>query len=100
VIHYLCSDHTPTARQTEPGVALLADQLQDHGLTKAEVLQLCNLAPTLPVELYCVSGGAELFHTFTNARLSALLRGFISRSSSEREIGIRERAKWRMPIKI
>lgn len=69
MIHYLCSDHTPTARQTDEGVALLADQLQDHGLTKAEVLQLCNLAPTLPVELYCVSDGAELFNTFTNARL-------------------------------
>jgi hypothetical protein len=71
VIHYLCSDHTPTARQTEPGVALLADELQDHGLTKAEVLQLCNLAPTLPVELYCVSGhGAQLFRTSTNAQLT------------------------------
>ena len=55
VIHYLCSVYSPTARQTDEGVARLADELQDHDLTKGEVLQICNLAPTLPVELYCVS---------------------------------------------
>lgn len=54
VIKYLCSDHVPTARQTAEGVAGLADDLQDHHLTKGEVLQICNLAPTLPVELYAV----------------------------------------------
>ena len=55
VIHYLCSEYNSTARQTDEGVARLADELQDHDLTKGEVLQICNLAPTLPVELYCVS---------------------------------------------
>lgn len=55
MIRYLCSDHVPTARQTADGVAQLADTLQDHSLTKGEVLQIVNLAPTLPVELYAVS---------------------------------------------
>lgn len=55
MIHYLCSEHNRTARQTDEGIARLADELQDHDLTKAEVLQICNLAPVLPVELYCVS---------------------------------------------
>ena len=55
VIEYLCSDICPTSRQTEEGVAELANGLQDHGLVKAEVLQICNLAPVEPVELYGVS---------------------------------------------
>ena len=55
MLKYLCSDYNPTTRQSEDGVASLASGLQEHGLTKGEVLQLCNLAPTLPVELYCVS---------------------------------------------
>ena len=54
VIQYLCADYNATSRQTAEGVASLADGLQDHGLTKGEILQICNLAPTLPVELYCV----------------------------------------------
>ncbi|OWZ53504.1 hypothetical protein C345_00699 [Cryptococcus neoformans A2-102-5] len=55
VIKYLCSDLVPTSRQTPEGVAQLANELQDHQLTKAEVLQLCNLAPGEPVTLYSVS---------------------------------------------
>lgn len=33
--------------------------LAPHGLTKAEKLQLVNLAPTLPVELYVVRSGYD-----------------------------------------
>lgn len=55
MIKYLCSDLLPTSRQTSEGVQKLADGLQDHGLVKGEVLQICNLAPTQIVELYCVS---------------------------------------------
>jgi hypothetical protein len=43
-----------TSRQDDEGIRLLADRLQDYGLTKGEVLQICNLAPTEQVELYCV----------------------------------------------
>ncbi|WWD15725.1 hypothetical protein CI109_100147 [Kwoniella shandongensis] len=59
VIKYLCSEFNPTARQTPEGVAQLADELQDHQLTKAEVLQLCNLAPTEPVTLYAIIEEAD-----------------------------------------
>lgn len=51
-----------TPRQTEDGVATLADQLQDHGLTKGEVLQIVNLAPIEQVELYCVSSHLRLYN--------------------------------------
>jgi hypothetical protein len=54
-LKYLCSDYNYTSRQTDEGVASLADTLQDFGLTKGEVLQIVNLAPTEQVELYCVS---------------------------------------------
>lgn len=54
VIKYLCAEYNVTSRQTEEGVATLADSLQDHGLTKGEVLQIVNLAPIEMVELYCV----------------------------------------------
>lgn len=56
VLKYLCADFNPTARQTGDGVAAIANQLQDYGLTKAELLQMCNLAPTNHVGMYLVSG--------------------------------------------
>ncbi|KIR57766.1 hypothetical protein I314_06485 [Cryptococcus bacillisporus CA1873] len=59
VIKYLCSDLVPTSRQTPEGVAQLANELQDHQLTKAEVLQLCNLAPGEPVTLYSIIEEAD-----------------------------------------
>ncbi|WVO17009.1 hypothetical protein L204_104696 [Cryptococcus depauperatus] len=59
VIKYLCSDLVPTARQTIDGVAKLANELQDHQLTKAEVLQLVNLAPGEPVTLYSIIEEAD-----------------------------------------
>lgn len=55
VIKYLCADFNITARQTEEGVRELADRLQDYNLTKAELLQACNLAPRSQVGLYLVS---------------------------------------------
>jgi len=55
VLKYLCADYNITARQTEEGVAHLADALQDYRLTKAELLQACNLAPRSQVGLYLVS---------------------------------------------
>ncbi|WWC69684.1 uncharacterized protein I206_103627 [Kwoniella pini CBS 10737] len=54
VIKYLCQSYNLTSRQTADGVARLADELQDHDLTKAEVLQITNLAPTEVVELYAI----------------------------------------------
>jgi hypothetical protein len=54
VLKYLCADYNVTARQTEDGIASLADSLQDYDLTKAELLQACNLAPRSQVGLYLV----------------------------------------------
>lgn len=55
VIKYLCADFNVAARQTAHGIAQLADGLQDYGLTKAELLQVCNLGPRSQVGLYLVS---------------------------------------------
>ena len=62
---YLCSDYNYTSRQTDEGVASLADSLQDFGLTKGEVLQIVNLAPTEQVELYCVSPSLPFLQEFS-----------------------------------
>jgi hypothetical protein len=61
-IQYLSADFQPTRRQTEEGVAALTRALAPFELTKAEKLQVVNLAPTEPVELYVVS--TSLFTPF------------------------------------
>ncbi|KIL67759.1 hypothetical protein M378DRAFT_196791 [Amanita muscaria Koide BX008] len=53
-IQYLSSDYLPTSQQTPDGITRLAKGLAPFGLTKAEKLQVVNLAPTLPVELYVI----------------------------------------------
>lgn len=53
-IQYLSADFQPTASQTEEGIAQLVKGLSTYDLTKAEKLQVVNLAPTVPVELYAV----------------------------------------------
>ncbi|KAJ3481710.1 hypothetical protein NLI96_g7479 [Meripilus lineatus] len=53
-IQYLSADFQPTSSQTESGIAQLAKNLSSYDLTKAEKLQIVNLAPTEPVELYVI----------------------------------------------
>ncbi|PPQ66388.1 hypothetical protein CVT24_007217 [Panaeolus cyanescens] len=53
-ISYLSSDYLPTCKQTEQGISKLVKDLASYSLTKAEKLQIVNLAPTLPVELYVI----------------------------------------------
>ncbi|GLB38263.1 putative RNA polymerase Rpb4 [Lyophyllum shimeji] len=53
-IQYLSADYLPTARQTPEGITKLVKELAPYDLTKAEKLQVVNLAPTLPVELYVI----------------------------------------------
>ncbi|KAF9533299.1 HRDC-like protein [Crepidotus variabilis] len=53
-IGYLSSDYLPTSSQNEDGITSLVKSLADHDLTKAEKLQIVNLAPTRPVELYVI----------------------------------------------
>ena len=53
-IQYLSADYQPTISQTPAGITKLVKELAPIELTKAEKLQVVNLAPTEPVELYVV----------------------------------------------
>ncbi|KAF9072697.1 RNA polymerase Rpb4-domain-containing protein [Rhodocollybia butyracea] len=53
-IQHLSADYQPTRRQTETGITKLVKDLANYDLTKAEKLQIVNLAPTRPVELYVI----------------------------------------------
>jgi len=53
-IQYLSADFLPTSSQTSTGISQLVKDLDPFELTKAEKLQVVNLAPTEPVELYVV----------------------------------------------
>jgi len=53
-IGYLSANHLPNVSQTEEGITKLVKDLASYDLTKAEKLQIVNLAPTLPVELYVI----------------------------------------------
>ncbi|KAH8086000.1 HRDC-like protein [Cristinia sonorae] len=53
-IQYLSADYQPTVVQTETGITQLTKALGAYELTKAEKLQIVNLAPTEPVELYVI----------------------------------------------
>lgn len=53
-IQYLSADYQPTTLHTEAGIVQLTKNLAAFDLTKAEKLQVVNLAPTEPVELYVV----------------------------------------------
>ncbi|KIO10560.1 hypothetical protein M404DRAFT_995765 [Pisolithus tinctorius Marx 270] len=54
-IQYLSAEYQPMRQQCEAGVTQLVKDLAPFGLTKAEKLQVVNLAPTEAVELYVVS---------------------------------------------
>ncbi|KAI0699204.1 RNA polymerase Rpb4-domain-containing protein [Cytidiella melzeri] len=53
-IQYLSADYQPTACQSEAGITQLTQSLSSYELTKAEKLQIVNLAPVEPVELYVI----------------------------------------------
>ncbi|KAG7450120.1 uncharacterized protein BT62DRAFT_491902 [Guyanagaster necrorhizus] len=53
-IQYLSAEYQPTKSQTEQGITQLVKDLEKYALTKAEKLQVVNLAPTIPVELYVI----------------------------------------------
>ena len=54
-ISYLSASYQPTGQQSADGIANLVRGLGEYSLTKAEKLQIVNLAPMEPVELYVVS---------------------------------------------
>ncbi|CAL1713587.1 unnamed protein product [Somion occarium] len=51
-IQYLSADHQPSLKQTDASISQLTRSLSRFDLTKAEKLQIVNLAPTEAVELY------------------------------------------------
>lgn len=53
-IQYLSADYQPTSSQTDATVTQLTRNLATYDLTKAEKLQIVNLTPVEPVELYVV----------------------------------------------
>ncbi|TFY57529.1 hypothetical protein EVJ58_g6967 [Rhodofomes roseus] len=53
-IQHLSADYQPTVSQTEAGIVQLTKSLGQYDLTKAEKLQIVNLAPTEAVELYVI----------------------------------------------
>ncbi|EIN12316.1 hypothetical protein PUNSTDRAFT_124232 [Punctularia strigosozonata HHB-11173 SS5] len=70
-IQYLDAPYHPTARQTPQGITTLLKGLAPYGLTKAEKLQMANLAPTTAVELYTVV--EELEDRLTEAQINEVL---------------------------
>lgn len=59
-IQYLSAEYQPTSSQTPEGITQLVKDLGKYTLTKAEKLQVVNLAPTQPVELYVVRSAQSL----------------------------------------
>ncbi|KAA1473839.1 hypothetical protein DENSPDRAFT_882331 [Dentipellis sp. KUC8613] len=53
-IQYLSAEYQPTRAQTPAGITTLVKSLAPYGLNKSEKLQIVNLAPTEPVELYVI----------------------------------------------
>jgi len=53
-IQSLSDNYKPTISQTSTGITKLVKDLASFELTKAEKLQVVNLAPTEPVELYVI----------------------------------------------
>ncbi|KAJ4485518.1 hypothetical protein J3R30DRAFT_3401306 [Lentinula aciculospora] len=51
-IQHLSAEYQPTSSQTSTGITQLVKDLASYDLTKAEKLQIVNLAPMQPVELY------------------------------------------------
>ena len=60
-IQYLSADYQPTISQTSAGITKLVEDLASFELTRAEKLQVVNLAPTEPVELYVVCSASRYF---------------------------------------
>ncbi|KAG8214669.1 RNA polymerase Rpb4-domain-containing protein [Butyriboletus roseoflavus] len=77
-IQYLSAEYQPTSQQSDHGISQLVRDLAPFSLTKAEKLQVVNLAPTEPVELYVI---VEELEDRLGDRMDEIL-GIVSRSLS------------------
>ncbi|BGP32892.1 hypothetical protein JCM10296v2_004677 [Rhodotorula toruloides] len=74
-LRYLEESVHPMRRQTTASVSKLLDELEELDLTKAERLQLVNLAPTTAVELHvCIEDITERFDEAGQERLLHLVK--------------------------
>jgi len=53
-ISYLAADYLTATSQSEEGISKVVKNMAPYELTKAEKLQIVNLTPTCPVELYVI----------------------------------------------
>ncbi|BGP40909.1 hypothetical protein JCM10450v2_004914 [Rhodotorula kratochvilovae] len=82
-LRYLEDPVHPTIRQTSDAVASLLDELEELDLTKAERLQIVNLAPTTAVELHiCVEDMGERFDEPEQEHLLQLVRSHLGDEAS------------------
>ncbi|GAA5827467.1 hypothetical protein JCM3770_006967 [Rhodotorula araucariae] len=82
-LRYLEDPVHPTIRQSRDAVDTLLDHLDDQDLTKAERLQIVNLAPTTPVELHlCVEDLAERFSEPAQEHLLQIVRSHLGDEAS------------------
>ncbi|KAG9315700.1 RNA polymerase Rpb4-domain-containing protein [Chiua virens] len=77
-IQYLSAEYQPTSQQSDHAISQLVRDLAPFSLTKAEKLQVVNLAPTEPVELYVI---IEELEDRLGHRMNEII-GIVSRSLS------------------
>ncbi|KAF8558258.1 hypothetical protein OG21DRAFT_1474979 [Imleria badia] len=77
-IQYLSAEYQPTSQQSDHGISQLVRDLAPFSITKAEKLQVINLAPTEPVELYVI---VEELEDRLGDRMHEIL-GIVSKSLS------------------
>ncbi|GJN91238.1 hypothetical protein Rhopal_004256-T1 [Rhodotorula paludigena] len=78
-LQYLEHAVHPTRRQTTESVTRLLDDLDDLDLTKAERLQIVNLAPATAVELHiCIEDITDRFDESEQERILALVKSHLS----------------------
>ncbi|GAA6005570.1 DNA-directed RNA polymerase III subunit RPC17 [Rhodotorula paludigena] len=78
-LQYLEHAVHPTRRQTTESVTRLLDDLDELDLTKAERLQIVNLAPATAVELHiCIEDITDRFDESEQERILALVKSHLS----------------------
>ncbi|KAI0783421.1 HRDC-like protein [Abortiporus biennis] len=91
-IQHLSAEYQPTNSQSEAGIERLTRSLAAYDLTKAEKLQIVNLAPTEAVELYVIVEeledrlGGQLDDILTAVRESLTNTPVAERSTEENAV--------------
>ncbi|BGP16992.1 hypothetical protein JCM10213_007438 [Rhodosporidiobolus nylandii] len=83
-LRYLEDSVQPMRRQTTESVSKLLDELEELDLTKAERLQLVNLAPASIVELHvCIEEITDRFSDEQQEQLLATIRSHLSSEEAD-----------------